>query len=197
MSSLRTILGTLLLLTLAPGAAQADGLIIPFFGVNFGGDSGKELSDAADADRFAWGASFAFMGGGVVGIEGDIGYSPDFFGKNDLGGSSVLTVMGNLLIGIPFGGQSGFGVRPYGIVGAGIVRPEGDAFDDGLDFGENKAAWNFGGGLMMFFATHVGVRADVRYFRTFEAVEFLDLDIEDERGDLDFARGSIGLILRF
>ena len=82
------------------GTARADGLIIPFIGVNFGGDSGAEFGDAADASRFNWGASFAWMGGGVFGFEGDFGYSPDFFGKTDLGGSSVFTATGNLLLGI-------------------------------------------------------------------------------------------------
>ena len=201
MSILRTIVSTLLLLTLVPGAARADGLVIPFFGVNFGGDSGTEVSDATDAERFSWGASFAFMGGGVFGLEGDIGYSPDFFGETDAGGSSVLTVTGNLLIGIPFGGQTGFGIRPYGLVGAGIVRADGEAFElaehEELEVGENKAAWNFGGGVMMFFGTHVGIRGDVRYFRTFEAVEILDIEFDEELGDLDFTRGSIGVVFRF
>jgi hypothetical protein len=187
----------LLLTALTPGVALADGFIIPFFGVNFGGDSGKELSDAVDANRINWGVSFAWMGAGVFGVEGDVGYSPDFFGKTDSGGSSVLTMTGNLLLGIPFGGQTGFGVRPYGLIGVGVVRPDGDAFTSAEAFGDYKIAWNSGGGVMIFFATHVGVRADVRYFRTFEAVDFLDIDATDERGDLDFARGSIGFIVRF
>jgi hypothetical protein len=178
-----------------PALARADGLIIPFVGVNFGGDSGKELSEAIDANRVNWGVSFGYMGGGVFGAEGDIAYSPDFWGKTDVGGSSTLSVMGNLLLGIPFGGQSGFGVRPYGLVGVGVIRTRVDAFNV-VQIDENQAAWNFGGGLLMFFGP-VGVRADVRYFRTFSAVDFLNLDILDERGSVDFARGSAGLVLRF
>jgi outer membrane protein with beta-barrel domain len=198
MSFFRPVLITLALLAFTPAAARADGMIIPFFGVNFGGDSGKELEEGVDADRFTWGASFTYMGGGVVGVEGDIGYSPDFFGKTDAGGSSVLTLTGNLLLGVPFGGQSGFGVRPYALVGIGVVRPDREEVEeDLLDFGEYKPAWNFGGGIMMFFASHVGVRADVRYFRTFEAVELFPVDVDEPGDDLDFTRGSVGLILRF
>jgi hypothetical protein len=49
---------------------------------------------------------------------------------------------------------------------------------------------------MMFFTTHVGIRGDLRYIRTFEAVELLDIeDAGDE--NLDFGRGSIGLVVRF
>lgn len=125
--ALRPVLAlTLLLELMAPAAARADGLLIPFVGANFGGNSGKELSDAIDAKRFDWGVSLAYMGGGVFGIEGDIARSPDFYGKTDVGGSSVLTATGNLLLGIPLGGQKGFGFRP---VRAG--RPRRDPIQGG------------------------------------------------------------------
>jgi hypothetical protein len=88
-------------------------------------------------------------------------------------------------------------MRPYGHAGVGLIRPDGDAFPDAEVFGDYKVGWNFGGGLMTFFTTHVGVRADVRYFRTFEAVDLLDIDTDEETGNLDFTRGSLGLLLRF
>ena len=123
--TLRRALGAaLLLVALTPAAARADGMIIPFVGWNFGGDSGKDFSNAVDADQLNWGVSFTWMGGGVFGVETDIGYSPDFFGKTDIGGSSVLSAMGNLLLGVPLGGQQGFGVRPYAVVGVGLIRSE-------------------------------------------------------------------------
>ena len=108
----RTLALSLLLGVGAPVPALADGMIIPFIGVNFAGNSGKELSRAVNANRVDWGASFAFMGAGVLGLEADIAHSPDFYGRTDLGGSSVLTATGNLLIGIPIGGQTGVGFRP-------------------------------------------------------------------------------------
>ena len=191
----RACLLVLFLAVLSPSIARADGLIIPHVGINFGGDSGSELGDAFDAKRFNWGVSFLWMGGGVFGVEGDFNYSPDFFGKTDLGGSSVFTGMGNLVLGIPFGGQQGFGVRPYGLVGAGVVHATGDAFDNVLSFGDNKIGWDIGGGVMVFFAQHVGIRGDLRYVRTFEAVDFLD--IGNGESNLDFTRGSLGFILRF
>ena len=200
MSFSRTAVILALLVVAEPGVARADWLIIPFVGVNFGGDSGRELGEAIDASRFNWGASFGFMGAGVIGLEADFGYSPDFFGKTDFGGTSVFSAMGNLLLGIPFGGQQGFGVRPYGLVGFGVMRTDGDAFSDPLLFEENKVAWNFGGGVMIFFASHVGIRADLRYLRAFEAQDVLDelaIDLDDQPGELDFARGSLGFILRF
>jgi opacity protein-like surface antigen len=184
-------------LGLAPATARADGLLIPFLGVNFAGDSGEELENALDASRFNWGASFGYMGGGVFGLEGDIGYSPDFFGKTDLGGTGVLTITGNLLLGIPFGGQAGFGIRPYGLIGVGLIRPNLDAFGDLTELEENEFAWDFGGGVMIFFGTNIGVRADLRYFRTFGDLEFGIPDFTSDDEPLDFARASAGLVLRF
>lgn len=195
MSFRRTLVVSLLLGLMTPAVARADGMIIPFLGVNFAGNSGKEVSNAIDADRFDWGVSLTSMGGGIFGFEADIGYSPDFFGKTDIGGSGVLTATGNLLIGIPIGGQRGAGVRPYALVGLGMIRTQVDAFGDVPSLDNSKAAWNFGGGAMLFFGTHVGLRADVRYFRTFGDVDFDVID-ETPRG-LDFARASAGLILRF
>src|SRR4029078_3573898 len=100
---------------------------------NFAGDSGKEVSDAIDAQRVDWGASLGYMGGGCLGVEADFGYSPDFFGKTDVGGSSVLTATGNLLLGVPIGGQTGVGFRPYALVGIGVVRSKVDALTDVLN----------------------------------------------------------------
>jgi opacity protein-like surface antigen len=187
----------LLLALVSPPAAHADGLIVPFVGVNFAGNSGTELSAAIDAERIDWGVSLAYMGLGVLGFEADIAHSPDFYGRTDLGGSSVLTAMGNLLIGIPIGGQTGVGFRPYALVGLGAIRSRVDAFGDALSRDETKAAWDFGGGAMFFFGTHVGLRADLRYFRAFGDLDFDLVDAFERPRSLDFARGSAGLILRF
>jgi Outer membrane protein beta-barrel domain len=193
----RTLLLSLSLGVMAPAVASADGMIVPFAGVNFGGKSGRELSDAIDAKRFDWGVSFAFMGAGVLGLEADIAHSPDFFGRSDIGGSSVLTATGNLLLGIPFGGQSGVGVRPYVLAGAGVIRTKVDVLGDVLSLNNSEAAWDFGGGVMLFFGDNIGLRGDLRYFRTFKSLDFGLLDILERRQHLDFARGSAGLILRF
>jgi len=189
----RTVALSLMLLLGTPAASLADGLFVPFIGVNFGGSAGRQpIADAIDSERLDWGASLAWMGAGVFGFEADLGYSPDFFGRSDVGGSSVLTAMGNVLIGIPLGGQTGFGIRPYGVAGLGVVQSKIDA---GLD--ETKAAWDFGGGLMVFFGTHVGIRGDLRYIRTIGRLDFdLTNGIERSRR-LDFGRASAGLILRF
>ena len=195
MSFRRTLALSLLLGVVTPAPARADGMIVPFIGVNFAGNSGREFSRAVDVERFDWGASFTFMGAGVLGLEADIAHSPDFYGRTDVGGSSVLTATGNLLIGIPIGGQQGVGFRPYALAGFGVIRSEIDAFGDALSVDNSEPAWSFGGGAMFFFGTNLGLRADLRYFQTFRALDVID--VLDRRGRLDFARASTGLILRF
>ena len=197
MSLRRTLIAALFLLAVAPAPARADGFIVPFFGVNFGGDSGRDFGNAFDESQFNYGVSIGWMGGGIFGAETDISYSPDFFGKSDVGGSSLLTFMGNLMIGVPFGGQSGFGIRPYGVAGVGLVRSDVDSFGDVLSVEENQFGWNFGGGVVMFFGNHFGVRGDIRYFRAFDELDFSDFDLEDPVSTLDFTRGSIGVVFRF
>ena len=195
MSVKRTLAVSLLVGVVTPAPARADGIFVPFIGVNFAGNSGNEISKAIDAKRFNWGFSLAYMGGGFLGLEADMGYSPDFYGHTDVGGSSVLTGMANLVIGIPFGGQKGFGIRPYAVAGLGVVRSKFDAFGDVLSFDNSKAGWDVGGGAMFFFGNNVGLRADFRYFRTFSGLDVIDAIERRER--LDFTRASTGLILRF
>jgi opacity protein-like surface antigen len=193
----RLLLATAVLIAVAPASASADAWIVPFAGVNFAGDSGKALSNAVDASRLHWGASFGAMGAGVFGAEGDFGYSPDFYGKNDVGGSNVFTATGNLVVGVPFGGQQGFGVRPYGLFGLGLIRSSVETVGDLAKVQADDFGWNFGGGVMIFFSNHVGLRGDLRYFRTFGATDLGELDITAQDDATHFARGSAGLILRF
>ena len=196
MSVRRTLALGVLLLALTPAAARADGFIIPFANINFAGDAGQSFGDGADAKRLGWGVSFGWMGGGIFGLEGDIGFNPDFYGKNDVGGSSVLSLMGNLLVGVPFGGQQGFGVRPFGVVGVGVLNSDLESFDELAGFENNEVAWNFGGGLMIFFGQHVGIRGDIRYFRTLGDVDFGLVETSDTEA-VDYGRGSIGFVFRF
>jgi hypothetical protein len=103
------------LLCLAPSRAHADGLFTPWIGTNFA----NEIADG----RTSFGFTATGMGGGVIGGEFDFGYSPNFFGEeSQFGSNNVLTLVGNLVLGIPLGGSSGFGFRPYGTVGLGLIR---------------------------------------------------------------------------
>lgn len=196
MSLRKALAAALFFIAATPGLARADTLIMPFFGLNFGGDAGKTFSTARESKQQTFGVSAAFFGGGVIGIEADLGFSPDFFGKSDVGGSSVGTFMGNLILAVPFGGQKGFGVRPYFLAGAGVLRSSSDiegVFDQGS---QNSVAWNTGGGVLLFFGNNYGVRFDIRYFKTFDDIDTGE-GVVSPPGKVDFTRGTLGFVFRF
>jgi opacity protein-like surface antigen len=188
-----------------PGRASADWLLTPFIGANFGGNADFGSFDDFDDEferRVDMGASLGWMGGGIVGFEVDFGWSPNFFentvgpGNFEFGDSNVTTLMGNVLVGIPVGGQTGPGVQPYATGGIGLIRGhiDGDEFFNDLD--SNNLGFNVGAGLNGFFTDNIGIRGDVRYFRTLsetEADDAFDLALSD----FDFWRATVGLTIRF
>jgi hypothetical protein len=75
---------------------------------------------------------------------------------------------------VPIGGQKGVGFRPYALAGLGVIRSNVDALGNVVGSDDNQAAWDFGGGAMFFFANHVGVRGEVRYFQAFQVLDFIN-----------------------
>ena len=189
----------------APAKASADWLFTPFVGVNWGGSA--NFGDIGDTDdefekRGTFGASLAYMGGGIVGFEVDFGWSPNFFenttggGDFEFGDSNLTTLMANLTLGAPIGGQSGPGIRPYASGGVGIMKSHiGDA-GDLFDVNSTDWAFNVGAGIAGFFTDNVGLRGDVRYFRSLQDNE-PDDDLDIALSDFRFWRGTIGLTFRF
>jgi opacity protein-like surface antigen len=188
-------------LLVAPTVARADGFFVPYYGQSFGGTLSEiELVSVEERKPPAWGISLGSMGGGIVGFETDVSFSPDFFGESDdtlLGSNSVTTLMGNMLLGAPVGGQSGAGFRPYLVGGLGLIRQRVDGVRDLADFSNNGFGYNVGAGAFIFFGSNFGIRGDFRYFRTFgEDGGFLSLPSLDP-GDFSFSRWNAGLVFRF
>jgi hypothetical protein len=84
------------------------------------------------------------MGAGAIGFEFDFGYAPNFFESivddDDFtfaDGSNVTTLMGNIIIGAPIGGQSGPGIRPFGVAGLGLIRTQVTGADNFFDVDAN------------------------------------------------------------
>lgn len=177
-------------LALAPSVARADGYVNPWAGVNFG--SGSNIENG----RGSFGANAGYMGAGIIGGELSFGYSPSFFGtQNDFGNNTVIDLMGNVILGVPIGGTSGKGFRPFVTGGVGMVRTQidGGTFTN-VAFSNNDPAWSLGAGVMGYFNDHVGLRGDVRYLRTFSDTSSLDNLGFD--GNFRYWRTSIGLVIR-
>jgi opacity protein-like surface antigen len=193
-------------LALTPEKAAADWYLTPYVGGVFGGnadfgDFNDDFDDEAER-RITFGGALGWMGNGIVGFEADFGWTPNFFENTlgdedfDFGDSNVTSLMGNLVVGAPFGGQTGPGIRPYASGGIGLLRTQvdgGDLFDD---LSRNDLGVNVGGGVHGFFSDNVGIRGDIRYFRSLqddEADDEFDLGL----ADFDFWRATVGVTFRF
>jgi hypothetical protein len=174
--------------TAAP--ARADGLITPYIGSAFGGDTSEQ--------HVTYGVSAAWMSHGAIGVEFDAAIAPDLLdedGDLDLRvtDSNVTTLMGNLIVGAPFGEP---GVRLYGVGGAGLIRSRVSDAADVFDVDDNSFGFNVGGGIIGFVNEKFGIRGDVRYFRALRDVEVgdgIDLDLDT----FDFWRATVGATFRF
>ena len=70
---------------------------------------------------------------------------------------------------------------------------------DGLvpDYDKKDFGFSLGAGAMGFFSDHVGLRGDVRYFRTINNNDSsLDNGLNLDLGSFDFWRGSVGIVIR-
>jgi opacity protein-like surface antigen len=185
---LTALLALFLLVPAAP--AHADIVLTPYVGSLFGGD--------LSGSRTAFGGSAAFMGGGVFGAEFGFNYAPEFVSASvsneDI---AQMSLMGNLIVGIPIGSSDQTGhVRPYITGGAGLFRitsQESQFFDR---VSSNDFALNFGGGVMAFFNEHVGIRGDIRYFRSLTDSD-PDGGVDFDLGDLNFWKWDVGAAFKF
>jgi opacity protein-like surface antigen len=177
-------------------SAQAQGFISPFYGYNFGGDAGcPEITNCQDK-RSDYGVSFGALGS-VVGFEAELGYSKNFFGETLGTSSNVLTFMSNFMLAPKIGP-----VQPYGLAGVGLIRTTVEGVGTSND--QNQFGWDLGGGLMVFFGEHIGVRGDVRYYHSFQVLDFINvpnLPILGTLGlggqKLDYGRAAAAVVFKF
>jgi len=184
-------------LAAAPAAAQ--GYVNPYIGWDFGGDSGCHLITVCEEKNAGWGISAGAMSTWAA-AEFEFSYSPNFFGEVPDASATLMTVMGNALFGPRIGP-----VRPFLIVGLGLMKTHAEfTVESAIDTTNNDFGWNLGGGLMIMFGEHVGIRGDLRRIQTFgELPELPDLpglpELPDFFGseELGFYRGTVGLTLAF
>jgi hypothetical protein len=188
--SLRPLSVSIALLTLlcaTPERAHADVLLTPFLGMTFGADTTSK--------QLTYGGSLAMLAGGVLGLELDAAVTPNFFDSDShaLEDGNVSTVMANVMLSAP---RSGARLRPYVTAGAGILHARATSVGNVFDLDDNQLGVNIGVGATGFPQEHLGVRGDVRYFRSMQDTKAgggIDLDL----GTLAFWRATLGVTLRF
>lgn len=171
-------------------AARAEGILSAFVGTTFGGETEEK------ATVFG-GVLGGVRAGAGLGFEIDFGYAPDFFGNEDETGveTSLTTVMGNLVIG---GGTGRGGAAPFVSGGVGLIRANVSSVGDVLrDLGSNEFGLNIGGGVNIALGPALGLRGDLRYFRSLADSEDADSFLGLELDTFDFWRASVGVLVRW
>ena len=188
MHPFRTVVLASVLLIASVGSVRAQGFISPLLGFGFGGGSQicPSLTTCEDK-RLSWGLSIGKTNG-VFGVEEDIAYTPDYFGRTPGFDNAMLTLMSNLMIVLPAGP-----IHPYGVIGLGLMRPH-MTFDGGaLSLSKNALGWDIGGGLNIFLTHGFGIRGDIRRLKTLDSVT-LGLF---SNAQIAYWRGSAGVTFQF
>ena len=174
----------------AAADARAQGFISPMFGVDFGGDSGCPHFDSCTDKKTNISVGAGVLGT-IIGVEGEVAYAPDFFGEASGLSSSVLTMMGNVMLAPKVGP-----VRPYALAGIGLFKTHVELTAASLlTTDDNAFGWDVGGGVMGFVSAHLGLRADLRYFHSFQDFTVLGFTLDSAK--LNYSRASAGIVLKF
>jgi opacity protein-like surface antigen len=172
--------------------AQAQRYFSPFASYSHGEAAGNCPSfwDDCPERRTGYGVVFGGLSGGVMGFEQEISWTPDFFGENvSVESSSVLTVMSNLVVGLPIGP-----LRPYGSVGVGLMKAKAAFTAENIEsYSDTSFGYDYGAGLIVLLPAHLGIRVDFRRFKSSAGLPALG--IEPPATKLRFSRASIGLVL--
>lgn len=176
-------------LALTPTPAAAQGFISPFIGFNYGGDSGCPTATNCENKHSNLGVSFGKLGV-IGGGEFEFAYARNFFGDTPGVDNNVLTLFGNVIVGPKIGL-----IRPYVTGGLGLIKSRVELTAGSLLDASNNFGWDIGGGLMLMFGDHIGVRGDIKRFQSFQDQSILGFDLADEK--LKFNRATAGLILAF
>ena len=187
----RLVAAILLLCVAAAHRADAQGFISGSYGYNFSGSAGcRTATDCVDKN-WNWGGSLGVLGS-VVGFEAEITHESEFTGESALQKSSLTTLMGDFMLAPKISI-----VQPFGVLGIGVIKTK---VNDGIvatDNSENDIGWSIGGGLIVYVNKHIGLKGDLRYYRSFSALELLNIELGQDRNNIDFGRAGFGVVLKF
>jgi hypothetical protein len=196
---MRTAVAFVALLALSGPALAADNQLRVFLGGTFGGGTTFVDPDhAAGKLHAAVGISHVTLGN-IFGVDVDLADTPGFFQTGDSANlvlsSRVTTLTGNLIIAAPRS-KTEYGVRPYVIAGAGLMRARLNDYFSSFEQSRVLPAFDVGAGAVGFFTNRAGVAWELRRF------ESLSRDRE-ERGvtigkeQLSFWRASMAFVYRY
>jgi hypothetical protein len=196
-SSSRRLAALAFLLAAWPATARADWFLTPFAAIKFAGATRlADLESGASNTKFTLGAIGGMIGDGILGVEGDLGYTPRFFERSSgilVARSHVLTLMGNVVLAVPRE-ITGDSLRPFLSGGGGLVRVRIDDVAGALPVSSNLFGINIGGGATGRLTDLTSLRFELRYFKSVTSEEE---DIVRRGTSLSFWRAAVGLTLRY
>ena len=102
-----------------------------------------------------------------------------------------MTLMSNVLIAPKIGP-----VRPYVLGGIGLIRVTSTTMLANIVVSDsNNVGYDIGGGLMIFLGRHVGIRGDVRGYRSLQDLKVFGLLVPGTK--LQFGRAAGGVVFVF
>jgi len=188
------------MLLVAPASAYADFFVVPFVGVKFGGSTSiVDLESAAGKKKFVLGIAARKIDNGILGYEAEFANIAGFFGNGETSetqplvkaGSYVNDLTGSIVLSLP-PGFTGGGLRPYAVIGGGLIHAQSQDFFDVITVRRTVAAINLGFGAVGMLTNNVGVRFDVRHLRSVTS----DPPTGGVGHSISYSRFTIGLMLR-
>jgi opacity protein-like surface antigen len=184
-------------LAAAPVFAQTGWLLTPFLGMKFGGTSAiVDLDVAASSRKTTFGVSASLMRDGIFGVEAEFAYVPGYFEdsrQHNVTSSSVLDLSGNLIAALP-PNVTGGGLRPYTVIGIGVIHAEASDVLDIFRIRRSVPAVTLGAGAIGLVTNSLGVRFDIRYLRSLANDSPNVVAIGKE---ISYWRTSVGIVRRF
>ena len=86
-------------------------------------------------------------------------------------------------------------VRPYVSFGGGLIKTQAEDVNNFFKSDRNDFGFDIGGGVMAFFGGPVGIRGDIRYFRSVHNDDENRVDLN--LSSFKFWRGTVGIVFRF
>jgi len=147
-------------------SAAADWVVTPIVGTTLRSTTGfLDLDAAAGAPHPVYGVSVMQFPDKLFGVGAEATIAPSFFTGHQLVESSrVMTGNVSAIVTIPRRVLSI--VRPYVLVGVGLVRSSSEDLRNIFPIDSTLPAFHAGAGVLVPISPHLGVRADVMITRT-------------------------------
>jgi hypothetical protein len=180
--------------------ARADFFVVPFLGAKFGGSTSiADFELAAGKKKLVLGIGARVVDDGIIGYEVEFANIAGYFANEEVSsirplvktGSYVNDLTGSLVLSLP-PGFTGGGLRPYAVIGGGLIHAQSEDLFDVIKVRRTVAALNLGIGAVGMITNNVGLRFDLRHLRSLSN----DPPTGGVGHQIAYSRFTVGLLLR-